>query len=261
LPTQVIVKIEKREAVTNFDKILKLTDGVMVARGDLGIEMPIFDVPVVQKRIIEKCLKVAKPVIVATQMLDSMIRNPRPTRAEVSDVANAVIDHTDAVMLSGESAEGKYPVESVQMMSSIILDTEKSKYDDLEFRDIFKNKLQIDEAISLNAEQLAKELKAKAILVASITGNTARLVSRYRPELPILVTTNNEKVRRQLNLSWGVVPFVLSKCKTIDELIDKALIHIEKEKFVKRGDTIIVVAGFPFGKSGNINWIKIQKIK
>ncbi|MDD5341649.1 MAG: pyruvate kinase [Patescibacteria group bacterium] len=260
LPTQIIVKIEKREAVTNFNKILKVTDGVMVARGDLGIEMPIADVPMVQKMIIEKCLKVAKPVIVATQMLDSMIRNPGPTRAEVSDVANAVIDHTDAVMLSGESAEGKYPVESVAMMTKIISRTERSKYDDLEFRDIFKNKLKIDEAISLNAEQLAKDLKAKAILVASITGNTARTISRYRPELPILAITNNEKVRHQLNLNWGVIPFVLPKRKTIEELINKALIYVEKKSYVKRGDTVIVIAGFPLGKSGNVNWIKIQKI-
>ncbi|MBN1325360.1 pyruvate kinase [Candidatus Falkowbacteria bacterium] len=261
LPTQVIVKIEKREAVENFNKILKFTDGVMVARGDMGIEMPISEVPLVQKKIIEKCLNESKPVIVATQMLDSMIRNPRPTRAEVSDVANAVIDHTDAVMLSGESAEGKYPVESVQVMTSIILRTEKSKFDDLQFRKIFKGKLQIDDAVSSSAEQLAKNLKAKAILVASITGYTARIVSRYRPELPILVTTNNEKVRHQLNLSWGVIPFVLPKCRTIEELIAKAMVYTEKKKFVKRGDTLIVVAGFPLGKSGNVNWIKIQQIR
>jgi len=260
LPTQVVVKIEKREAVDNFNKILNITDGVMVARGDLGIEMPISDVPLVQKKIIEKCLNESKPVIVATQMMDSMIRNPRPTRAEVSDVANAVIDHTDAVMLSGESAEGKYPVESVQTMTSIILRTEKSKFDDLEFRKIFKGKLHIDDAVSSSAEQLAKNLKAKAILVASITGYTARIVSRYRPELPILVTTNNEKVRHQLNLSWGIIPFVLPKCRTIEDLIDKALIYIQKKNFIKSKDTIIVVAGFPLGKSGNVNWIKIQQI-
>jgi pyruvate kinase len=194
-------------------------------------------------------------------MLDSMIRNPRPTRAEVSDVANAVIDHADAVMLSGESAEGKYPLESVKMMSKIILNTEKSKYDDLKIREIFKGKLKMDNAVSSSAGALAKNLKAKAILVASITGYTARLISCYRPELPILVTTNSAKVRHQLNLSWGVIPFVLPKLRTIDELIAQALIHVQKMKFFKRGDTLIVVAGFPLGKSGNVNWIKIQKIK
>lgn len=176
-------------------------------------------------------------------------------------MANAVIDHTDAVMLSGESAEGKYPLESVEMMTRIILRTERSKYDDLEFREIFRGKLHIDDAISSSAELLAKNLKAKAILVSSLTGYTGRIVSRYRPELPILVTTNNEKVRHQLNLSWGVIPFVLPKCKTIEELIEKALLYIKKKKFVKAGDTIIVVAGFPLGKSGNVNWIKIQMIK
>jgi len=259
-PTQIIVKIEKPEAVKDFDNILKETSGVMVARGDLGIEMPAAKVPLVQKQMIEKCLKAAKPVIVATQMLESMIKNPRPTRAEVSDVANAVIDHTDAVMLSGESANGAYPVESVQTMAQIIAKTEKSKFDDFQFRKIFKGKLKIDDAISSSANLLAKDLKVKAILVASITGYTGRIVSRYRPELPILVTTNNEKVRRQLNLNWGVVPFVLPKCKTIEELLAKALIYINKKKLVKKDDVIIIIAGFPLGVKGNVNWIKIQKI-
>jgi len=261
LPTQVIVKIEKREAVKNFNQILKITDGVMVARGDLGIEMSAADVPLVQKMMIEKCLNAAKPVIVATQMLDSMIRNPRPTRAEVSDVANAVIDHTDAIMLSGETAEGKYPVEAVATMAQIAERTERSKYDDLEFRKIFIGKLHIDDAVSSSANLLAKNLKARAILIASLTGYTARMVVRYRPELPILVTTNNEKVRRQLNLSWGTVPFVLPKCKTIEDLVAKALVYIKANKFVKNKDKIIIIAGFPLGKSGNVNWIKIQEIK
>lgn len=260
LPTQVIVKMEKPEAVKNFNKILAVTDGVMVARGDLGIEMPASDVPLVQKMMIEKCLLKVKPVIVATQMLDSMIRNPRPTRAEVSDVANAVIDHTDAIMLSGETAEGKYPVESVKTMAQIAVRTEESKYDDFEFRKIFKEKLHVDDAVSSSANLLAKDLRVKAILVASISGYTGRIVSRYRPELPILVTTNNEKVRRQLNLSWGVVPFILPKCQTIEHLVNQALVHIKAKKYVKAGDKVIIIAGFPLGKSGNVNWIKIQEI-
>jgi len=261
LPTQVVVKIEKPEAVKNFNKILKETDGVMVARGDLGIEMPADSVPLVQKKIIDLCLAAAKPVIVATQMLDSMIYNPKPTRAEVSDVANAVIDHTDAVMLSGETANGKYPLETVATMSRIVVRIERSKYDDFEFRKIFRNKLQVDDAISSSANLLARNLKADAILVASITGYTGRIVSRYRPELPILVTTNNEKVRRQLNLSWGVVPFVLPRCKTIEGLIDKALVYIKQKKLVKVKDIIIIIAGFPLGKSGNVNWIQIKEVK
>jgi len=261
LPTQVIVKIEKKEAVKNFQKILKVTDGVMVARGDLGIEMAAANVPLVQKMIIEKCLLAAKPVIVATQMLESMIVNPRPTRAEVSDVANAVIDHTDAIMLSGETAEGKYPLVAVSTMAKIALRTEESKYDNFELRKIFKEKLHVDDAISSSANLLAKDLKAKAILVASITGYTGRIISRYRPELPILVTTNNEKVRRQLNLSWGVVPFVLPKCKTIEDLIAKALLYIKQKKLIKIKDILIIIAGFPLGKSGNVNWIQIKEVK
>lgn len=260
MKTRVIVKVEKCEAINNLTAILKETDGIMVARGDLGIEMQAADVPLVQKMLIEKCLELAKPVIVATQMLDSMIRNPRPTRAEVSDVANAVIDHTDAVMLSGETAEGKYPVEAVATMAKICERTEQSKYNDLDLRKMFKDKLHVDDAISSSANLLAKDLKAKAILVASISGFTGRMVSRYRPELPVLVTTNDEKVRRQLNLSWGVVPFVLPKCKTIEQLVRQALVHIKDKKYVKTGDKVIIIAGFPLGKSGNVNWIEIQQI-
>lgn len=259
-PTKVIVKIEKPQAIKNFKEILQQTDGVMVARGDLGIEMPADKVPLMQKKMIDDCLASAKPVIVATQMLDSMIVNPRPTRAEVSDVANAVIDHTDAVMLSGETANGKYPVEAVKTMARIAIRTEKSKYDDLQFRQALVHRLHIDDAISSSANLLAKNLRAQAILVASLTGYSARIVSRFRPELPILVTTNNEKVRRQLNLSWGVIPFVLPRCKTIEELIDQALVFIKKKRFVKSKDKVIIIAGYPLGKSGNLNWIEIQEI-
>jgi len=163
-------------------------------------------------------------------------------------------------MLSGETAEGKYPVEAVKTMAQIAIKTEQSKYDDLEFRKIFREKLHVDDAVSSSANLLAKNLCAKAILVASISGYTARIVSRYRPELPILVTTNNEKVRCQLNLSWGVVPFVLPNCRTIEDLVSKALLHIKKKKLVKAKDVVIIVAGFPLGKSGNVNWIKIQEI-
>jgi pyruvate kinase len=175
-------------------------------------------------------------------------------------LANAVIDHTDAVMLSGETAEGKYPVEAVKIMSDICEKTEESKYNDLDITEIFKDKLHLKDAISNSANVLAKDLKAKAILVASMSGFTGRIVSRYRPELPILVITNNEKVRRQLNLSWGVIPFVLPKCKTIEELVSQALIYTKQKKYIKIGDEVIIFAGFPLGKSGVVNWIKIQTI-
>ena len=259
-PIQIICKIEKHEAVKNFNEILEATDGIMVARGDLGIEMPPQDVPLIQKGLIDKCLKKAKPVIVATQMLDSMIRNPRPTRAEVSDVANAVIDHTDAVMLSGETATGRYPAESVEIMTKIIKKTEKSVYDDLEARKFFKKIIAVDVAISNVANILATSIKAKAILVASLTGYTGRVVSRYRPELPILVATSNERVQRQLNLSWGVVPFVLPTCRSVEELIDRSIGYIKKKKIAKKGDKIIIIAGQPVGRSGNVNLVKIHEI-
>ncbi len=257
---RIIVKVEKREALENFDAILDAADGIMVARGDLGVEIAAQRVPLAQKMIIEKCLKASKPVIVATQMLDSMIRNPRPTRAEVSDVANAVIDHADAVMLSGETASGKYPVESVETMAKIILATEESHFDDYQFRGKIEKQSPIDEAISSIATNLARKIYAKVILVASLTGNTARIVSRYRPELPILVTTNSECVRRQLNLSWGVIPFVLKKCRDIDELVDRSIEYIKKKRLLKKKDMMIIIAGQPVGKAGNVNWVKIHEV-
>jgi len=243
-----------------LDKILKVVDGIMVARGDLGIEMPVEEVPIIQKSIIEKCRKVAKPVITATQMLLSMVNNLKPTRAEVSDVANAVIDHTDAVMLSQESAVGKYPVETVKMMSHIISDTEKSPFDDVKFNDLLKNGLSVNEATASSVARLSKEVKAKAILVATISGYTAKIVSKYRPELPIIVTAQSEKVRRQLALSWGVVPYVLPKCKSVDELIKKAVLKAKEKKIVKKGDKVIILGGHPVGKSGTVNLVKIHQI-
>jgi pyruvate kinase len=258
---KIIAKIERPEAVDNIKAIIEASDGIMVARGDLGIELPVEDVPLIQKDIINICLKKSKPVIVATQMLESMVNNLRPTRAEVSDVANAVIDHTDAVMLSGETANGKYPVEAVATMAKIIIKTEKSELDNLSSRMEFRHKIKLDDAVCYSATVLAKETKAKLILVASLSGYTARLISRYRPELPILVATNSAKVRNQLNLDWGVVPFVLPDCKSIEQLLALADKYIKVNKYVKAGDKIIVVAGQPLGKSGNVNWVKVQEIK
>ncbi len=259
-PIRIIAKIEKHEAVENIGEILEAVDGIMVARGDLGIETAAEDVPLIQKRLIDKALDAAKPVIVATQMLDSMIRNPRPTRAEVSDVSNAVIDHTDAVMLSGESASGKYPVEAVRTMAKIVTETEASKYDDLAIRMEAASK-STETAISEVANILARGVKARLILVASMSGDTARLISRYRPELPIMAATNDERVERQMNLSWGVVPFVLPRCGTVEELVDRSVGHLKKNKDVKKGDKIIIVAGEPVGASGGVNLVEIREIK
>ncbi len=259
-PIRIIAKIEKHEAIKNLDEILEAVDGIMIARGDLGIETPPEDVPLWQKKIIDKCLAVAKPVIVATQMLDSMIRKPRPTRAEVSDVANAVIDHADAVMLSGETASGLYPLLAVEMMAKIIGGTEKSTYDDLVMAGIVRNIKNIDDAVSQVAKILSKTVEAKIILAASLSGYAGRIVARYRPELPVLVTTDNARVQRQLTLSWGVVPFVLPSCRSVEELVDRSIGYIKKNRFVSEGDKIIIIAGEPVGRSGNVNLIEIKEI-
>lgn len=240
-PAKIIVKIERKDAIDNIDEIIEAADAVMVARGDLGIELPAEDVPLMQKMIVDKCLHSAKPVIVATQMLDSMINNPRPTRAEVSDVANAVIDHADAVMLSGETANGKYPVEATEMMKKIIIETENSVYDNLILQDKVKKIIPASEAIGMVARALSENSKAKLILVDSQSGQTAAVVSRYRPEMPILVSCTDEKSERQLNLSWGIAPFVLPQKKNVKLSLEKLIGYAKKQKFAKAGDRIIVV--------------------
>jgi pyruvate kinase len=259
-PIRIVAKIEKHEAVRAIGEIIEAADGIMVARGDLGIEMPAEEVPLIQKRIIDLCRGAAKPVIVATQMLDSMIRNPRPTRAEVSDVANAVIDHTDAVMLSGESASGKFPVEAVATMATIIRETESSAYDDVEPSCAARFTGTTEEAIAQIGSLLAGGVKAKLILVASMSGDTGRLVSRYRPPLPMYVASDSLRVRRQLNLSWGVVPFILPRCRIVEELIDRSVGYLKEEKTVKKGDKIVVIAGEPVGVSGGVNLIELRDI-
>lgn len=257
---QVIAKIERKEAIKNFDKILEATDAVMVARGDLGIEMPQADTPILQKEICAKCLMAGKPVIVATQMLDSMIRNPRPTRAEVTDVSNAVIDHADALMLSGETASGKYPVEAVHTMSQIIRRTEKSPFDDLGHGFLSDQKESVSTAIAQSAHELLKDSGAKAIVVASISGFTARMVTRHRPEEKIFVMTNNEKTHNQLALVWGVNSFVLPDCKDLDELIDKSMETIKKNKLLKSKDRVVIVAGRPHVKKEHMSLVKVEEI-
>jgi len=259
-PIRIIAKIERQQAVKNIKEILEVVDGIMIARGDLGVEIPPQKVPLIQKQLIDECLLMAKPVIVATQMLDSMQNNPRPTRAEVSDVANAVVEHTDAVMLSNETSVGRFPVETVQMMASIIMETENSVYDDLENSKYVKKQKKIDEVVSEMSKLLAQKVEAKIILAASITGETARLISRHRPELPIVVATSTERVRNQLNLSWGVESFVLNPCHTIEELVQRSMSFIKKLKLVKKGDKVIVVSGEPVGQAGHVNLLEVREV-
>ncbi len=234
----------------------------MIARGDLGIETPAAEVPLVQKRLIDMALAAAKPVIVATQMLDSMQHNPRPTRAEVSDVANAVIDHTDAVMLSNETATGEYPVETVKTMAEIIRETEASAYDDLHVHHLEEHRrTSVDEVMSEAARELAEEVGAVGILAASLSGDTARLISRNKPELPIFVATSDERVQRQMNLSWGVIPFmILPACKSIEELVERSTVELKKASCVKKGEKIIVLAGEPVGHSGHVNVLEVREV-
>lgn len=259
-PIRIIAKIEKHEAVKKIEKIIEVADGVMVARGDLGIEMPAPQVPLLQKKIIDLARSHAKPVIVATQMLDSMQHSQRPTRAEVSDVSNAVIDHTDAVMLSNETATGEFPVETIETMASIILSTEESVYDDVPARATKSKVKSIDTTISSLSKIVAEEVDASLILAASLSGDTGRLISQYRPELPIAVATSSDRVRRQLNLSWGVRPFILQECKTIEELIERSIVELKDKKFISSGDRVIIVAGEPVGQAGHVNLLEVREV-
>jgi len=242
LAPKIIVKIEKPQAVANFDAILEATDAVMVARGDLGVEIPAEQVPVVQKTIVAKCLAAGKPVVVATQMLDSMIRNPRPTRAEVSDIANAIIDHADAVMLSGETASGKYPVEAVQMMAAVAEETEKSHFDDMPAELSVRHE-SIRRGIASAAAMLAEKIGAAAIFAATTSGATARYIARVRPELPIYAVVPDDTAAGAVVLSWGVTPLIVPKMKGLRPLIDAITKKVKLGKLVKKGDRYVLVAG------------------
>ncbi|MEC0211135.1 pyruvate kinase [Paenibacillus ehimensis] len=258
---QIISKIENQEGVENLDEILEVSDGLMVARGDLGVEIPAEDVPIVQKAMIKKCNQVGKPVITATMMLDSMQRNPRPTRAEASDVANAIFDGTDAVMLSGETAAGKYPVESVQTMARIAERAEAA----LEYREIFirqsnAQQTTVTEAISQAVANSALDLNAKAILTSTESGYTARMVSKYRPKAPIIAVTPNDRVLRRLSLVWGVIPVKGETCTSTDQLFEHAVDASVKAGLVSLGDLVVITAGVPVGRSGTTNLIKVHQI-
>jgi pyruvate kinase len=258
---KIIAKIENQDGVKNIDQIIAAADGIMIARGDLGIEIPAEQVPTLQKQMIEKCVIAGKPVIVATQMLDSMIRNPRPTRAEVSDVANAVVDHTDAVMLSGESAFGMYPVESVAMMSNIIRHTESTSYAHLPHQFLRASDQSMDAALANAAHELSKDIDAKAILVNTTSGYSASMMARQRPyNCPMFALTNEPYVYHQLSLVWGIIPFISSRCNTVDELINHSIAFIRRRRIVRRGDKVVIVTGQPIGKVGTMNLIKVHTI-
>ena len=260
---RIIAKIENREGVDNLDAIIAAADGIMVARGDLGVEIPAHEVPILQKKMIKAASKKGIPVITATQMLDSMIRNPRPTRAEVSDVANAVFDGTSCVMLSGETASGKYPVEALETM----IDTVTAAEDAIDywgrFRDRYMtigNTTDINDAISHSCCLTAMDLNAAAILAPTKSGYTARVIARYRPACPILAVCQDERSRRQLSLVWGVHTYLTGVVDSTDRLFSMAVEVTRGGGAVQNGDTVVITAGIPIGQSGSTNLIKAQKV-
>lgn len=259
-PIQIIAKIERHEAVRNIESIVEAVDGIMVARGDLGLELLEAEVPLIQKKIIDVANAAGKPVIVATQLLDSMQHSRRPTRAEVSDVANAVIDHTDALLLTNETAAGDFPIETIKTMAEIVILTEESTYDDTPLPKARAHGTSADVAITEISRILAEEINAKCILAGSLTGETGRRISHVRPNIPVMVATENERVARQLNLSWGVVPFVMLPCKTVEEFVNNSSGYLKQKQIVVTGDRIIIVAGEPVGQAGNVNLVEVREI-
>ncbi len=260
-PAKIIAKIERLEALNNFDAILEAADGVMVARGDLGVQIPIQKVPIVQKELVLKCNRVGKPVIVATQMLESMVDAPLPTRAEATDVANAIFDGADAIMLSEETAIGHYPVETVKMMSLIALEAEAALPYEENFARRGKDLQRLtDDAISYAACHTAHQLGAKAVIAYTNSGSTARRVSKYRPETLIVAVTANETTRRQLSLSWGVTALKINETRVILSMFKAAASAVKKCGFAQRGDLVVVTAGIPMGKSGTTNMLKVETI-
>ena len=261
---QIIAKIENQEGVDNLDEIMAAADGIMVARGDLGVEIPAARVPVLQKDMIHKGLHTGKLVVTATQMLDSMMRNPRPTRAEVSDVANAVFDGTSCVMLSGETASGKYPLEALEMMDTIVRNAEESldhwalMHQFLEGEDTINSN--INDAITHTCCLTAKDLGAAAILTTTLSGHTARMISRFHPACPVAALTTREKVRRQMGLYWGVQPYLTGEITSTDRIFSLCAEVAVKEGIAKNGDTIVVTAGVPLGQAVETNLIKAHVI-
>ena len=259
---KIIAKIENQEGVDNMSAILDAADGIMVARGDLGVEIPASKVPILQKRMIQKGMEVGKPVITATQMLDSMMRNPRPTRAEVSDVANAVFDGSSCVMLSGETASGKYPVEALAAMVRIVADAEESIHYWRRFtKRQYSGERNINDSITHTCCKTAMDLEAKVIVVATHTGHSARKISRFRPPCPIVALTVQEKVRRQMALNWGVIPFLIGDVTSTDHLFATASEVSLREGLVELGDVVVIAAGVPLGRAGTTNLVKAHTIE
>ena len=257
----IIAKIENSEGIENIDKIVSAADGIMVARGDMGVEIPAYEVPHVQKMIVEKCNQKYKPVIIATQMLDSMIRNPRPTRAEVTDVANAIFDGTSAIMLSGETAAGMYPVEALKTMVRIACRAEQ----DIDYVKRFKTREyeelpDVTNAISHATCTTAHDLGATSIITVTKSGKTARMISKYRPSAPIIGCTTSSHVCRQLNLSWGVVPLLIKEESSTDTLFDHAVDAAEATGIINNGDLVVITAGVPLGVSGTTNMMKVHVV-
>ena len=258
---RIISKIENREGVDNLEEIIAASDGLMVARGDLGVEIPAYEVPILQKRMIKETSMAGKPVITATQMLDSMIRNPRPTRAEVSDVANAVFDGTSCVMLSGGTASGKHPVEAVQTMVDTINAAEQATDYWGRFRRFeFTPGRSINDAVTHTCCQTAMDLEADAILTPTQTGHTARMIARFRPACPIVALTTTERARRQLAISWGVQPLLAGYVDSTDRLFSMCVQSALKEGAVQSGQMVVITAGVPIGRAGSTNLIKAQVV-
>jgi pyruvate kinase len=259
---QIIPKIENQEGIDNIDAILEVSNGLMVARGDLGVEIPPEEVPLVQKSLINKCNLQGKPVITATQMLDSMQRNPRPTRAEASDVANAIFDGTDAIMLSGETAAGQYPVESVKMMATIATRVERS----LVYQDIFRKRIEevrpsIADAICQSVAHTALSLDVVAIVAPTESGHTAKMISKYRPKSPIIAVSADDRVCRKLALVWGVQAYLAQDpVYSTDEMLEGAIQASKDTGIVKSGDTVVIAAGVPIGETGTTNLMKVHVV-
>ena len=260
----IIAKIENQEGIDNIDEILKAADGIMVARGDLGVEIPEEEVPYIQKMLIHKCNEAFKPVITATQMLDSMIRNPRATRAEVTDIANAIYDGTDAIMLSGETAMGKYPIEALKTMVNIAKFTEsKMDYDAmLQLKREYRSR-GISTAVSYAAVATARNLDATLLVVGSTAGFSARMVSKFRPKANIIALTPLERTQRRMQIYWGITSFIAPMDASVDEMLDQAIEIAKDAGISKQGDAVVITAGTPNGlaKGANTNLIKVERIK
>ena len=257
----IIAKIENLQGVEHIDEIIQVSDGIMVARGDLGVEIPNEDVPVIQKLIIKKVYEAGKQVITATQMLDSMMKNPRPTRAETTDVANAIYDGTSAIMLSGETAAGKYPVEALKTMVRIAERTEE----DIDYRKRFfmrdrKSNPDVTDAISHATCTTALDINAKAIVTVTKSGKTARMISKYRPSCPIVGCTTYPNVCRQLNMSWGVVPLLIEEEQETFDLFENAVHSAQVSGLVNNNELVVITAGVPLGISGTTNMLKVQVV-